>query len=55
MANPSGNGSNGSDSGQVSYDGEQSASVSTDWTPDEQLILEDGLSMVWFCEFLLAR
>ncbi|XP_076881969.1 uncharacterized protein LOC143530271 [Bidens hawaiensis] len=50
MANPSGNGSNsGGDTGQLSYDGgvgaaEQNPSVSTDWTPDEQAILEDGLS-----------
>ncbi|KAI7728212.1 hypothetical protein M8C21_012904 [Ambrosia artemisiifolia] len=45
MANhPSGNGSNSNEAGQGSYDVEQSASVSTDWSPDEQMILEDGLA-----------
>ncbi|KAK1418959.1 hypothetical protein QVD17_28113 [Tagetes erecta] len=49
MANPSGNGSNSVDTGQSGYDGgssvpEHNPSVSTDWTPDEQTILEDGLS-----------
>ncbi|KAJ0937693.1 putative transcription factor MYB-HB-like family [Helianthus annuus] len=44
MENPSGNGSD-----QPGYDGgslvtEHTSGVSTDWTPDEQLILEDGLS-----------
>ncbi|KAI3828978.1 hypothetical protein L1987_03091 [Smallanthus sonchifolius] len=49
MANPSGNGSNSGDAGHPGYDGgssvpEYSTSVSTDWTPDEQSILEDCLS-----------
>ncbi|XP_076881974.1 uncharacterized protein LOC143530281 [Bidens hawaiensis] len=49
MASSSGNGSNSNDAGQLSYDGggsvsEQNPSVSTDWTPDDQAILEDGLS-----------
>lgn len=49
MANPSGNGSNNNDTGHLSYDSgssltEHNPGVSTDWTPDEQSILEDGLS-----------
>ncbi|KAI3756622.1 hypothetical protein L1987_56444 [Smallanthus sonchifolius] len=49
MANPSGNGSSSNDVDHRSYDGGGSATefnpgVSTDWTPDEQSILEDGLS-----------
>ncbi|KAL8210188.1 hypothetical protein R6Q57_006920 [Mikania cordata] len=49
MANPSGNGLNSNDAGQPGYEGcssvlDHNPSVSTDWTPDEQSILEDGLS-----------
>ncbi|KAK9059140.1 hypothetical protein SSX86_021759 [Deinandra increscens subsp. villosa] len=49
MANPSGNGSNNNEADHPGYDGgssvtEHNPGVSTDWTQDEQSILEDGLS-----------
>ncbi|KAI3700339.1 hypothetical protein L2E82_44965 [Cichorium intybus] len=53
MANPSGNGTNNHDAAHPSHHSgssvpepvlQQNPSVSVDWTPDEQSILEDGLA-----------
>ncbi|XP_024990417.1 uncharacterized protein LOC112524699 isoform X2 [Cynara cardunculus var. scolymus] len=53
MANPSGNGTNNNDAAHPSHHGSNSVpepalqhnpGASTDWTPDEQSILEDGLA-----------
>ncbi|KAI3692705.1 hypothetical protein L6452_32527 [Arctium lappa] len=53
MANPSGNGTNNNDAAHPSHHGgnsipepllQHNPGASTDWTPDEQSILEDGLA-----------